>query len=80
MHDFRIILDAPLNFLAQVDILIGPKIMSLAFIDPILGPCSYIELKLIGSCWLICVYNQTGWIIFFQILRSLVSTYYYFLL
>ena len=36
MRDFRIFLDAPMNSLARVDILIGTKIMSLAFIDPIL--------------------------------------------
>ena len=36
MHDFRIFLNAPINSLAEVDILIGTKIMSLAFIDLIL--------------------------------------------
>ena len=36
MRDFGIFLDVPLNSLARVDILIGTKNMSLAFIDPIL--------------------------------------------
>ena len=37
MRDFRIFLNAPLNSLAQVDILLGIKIMSQAFIDLILA-------------------------------------------
>ena len=34
MRDFRIFLEAQLNSLTRVDILLGTKIMSLAFIDP----------------------------------------------
>ena len=34
--DFRIFLDAPLNSLARVDLHLGTKIMSVAFIDSIL--------------------------------------------
>ena len=36
MRDFRTFLDAPLNYLAGADILLGTEIMSIAFIDPIL--------------------------------------------
>ena len=34
LHDVMIFIDAPLNFPARVDSLLGTKIMSLAFIDP----------------------------------------------
>ena len=37
MRDFKIFLDVPWNSLARLDILIGTKIMSLAFKDTILA-------------------------------------------
>ena len=36
-RDLMIFLDAALNSLARVDIVLGTKIMCLAYIDPILG-------------------------------------------